>query len=91
MKNENNPENDNIYDYDDPQLDTTNDHHYAVPPPDPIVEANYIRHSTRIRANPQRLISSLNVLESYERTAATTILEQDYVDLVGTNYHPDYD
>ena len=45
-----------------------------------------------VRANPQQLIPSLGSQKYYYSTATTTILEQDYVDLVGPDNHlePNY-
>ena len=90
MENENDPDNYNIHDDDnpqlDPQLDNTNEQLHPSPLPDPTVKANNVRHSTRICIKPQRIIPYLNVQKSYDNTATTTIPEQDYVDLVGPDY-----
>ena len=91
MDNEDYPENNNIHEDTndntqlDTQLDTTNEQLYPSPLPDSEVEADNIRRSTRVHTNPKRLIPLLNNRKSYDINAATTILEQDYADLVGTD------
>ena len=91
MDNEDDPENNNIHEdkNDDPQLDTqietTNEQLQPSPLPDPEVEADNIRRSTCVHTKPKRLIPLLNNRKSYDINAATTILEQDYADLVGTD------
>ena len=95
MDNEDDPDSYSIHDNDDenyqlyPQLETTNEQLHPAPLPEPTVEAGNIYHSTRVHTNPQRLIPPIYGRKSYDITAATTILEQEYVDLVDTGDHLD--
>ena len=98
MENEDYPENYNIHEEDDDdfqldtQLDTTNVQLHPDPLHDLPVEANNIWCSTHVCTKPQQLIPSIDRFKYYDSTVATTILEQDCVDIVGPEYHlePNY-
>lgn len=93
MENWDDPYNDNIHEYENddpqlyPQLDTTNEQPHLAPIPEPTVEAGDICCSSFVCTKSKQLIPSIDSRKSYGSTANTTIIEQDFVDIVGPNNH----